>query len=85
MGHLATKREYKTLTRVTERGMEWSTGGYIISAEDLPVFDELLCRLPSHLPWNAARPGRRRPARGGWPEGEERVAALGSGHSVTWG
>jgi hypothetical protein len=67
--------------------MEWSTGGYIISAEDLLVSDELLAAF--HPIFLGARRGQGggggRRGVVGWPEGEERVAALGSGHSVTWG
>ena len=54
--------------------------GYVVAAEDLPVPDELLRRLPSHLPLSAAVAGAAREAAAG--EGwlawrEERVAVLG--------
>ena len=42
--------------------------GYIVAAEDLPVLDELLHRVPSHPPSSAAVAG----------EGEEPVAAVGA-------
>jgi hypothetical protein len=67
MGHLATKREYKTLTRVTERGdgVEYGWLHYLRGGSSSVWWASR--RLPSHLPWSAARPGRRRrPARGGW-------------------
>jgi len=79
----------KRVVGLTTNRSNWSGGwgaarerGYVVAAEDLPVPDELLRCLPSHLPRSGEGGGGRRGGEGWLAWREERVVSwrhLGAG------